>query len=174
MLETARTVKTRPGDNLFVYRALQAIRPGEVLVVDAGGGIDNAIVGEIIELYAASHGCTGFVVDGAIRDAGAFAVADFPCYARGISHRGPYKTGPGVLDIPVSIGGQVVLPGDVVFGDLDGVVSFAFAESDRIIAAADVRQRAEDDIRGKISAGDEGWVSGLLGGPVARPRVTRQ
>jgi regulator of RNase E activity RraA len=87
----ACTVKTRPGDNLYLYRALTALRPGEVLVVDGGGNLDNAIVGELMQLYAQSRHCAGFVIDGAIRDADSFKRADFPCYARGVSHRGPYK-----------------------------------------------------------------------------------
>jgi regulator of RNase E activity RraA len=165
LIGTARTVKTRPGDNLFVYRALHALRPGEVLVVDAGGALDNAIVGELIQLYAASQGCSGFVIDGAIRDWEAFASADFPCYARGTSLRGPYKSGPGQLDVPVSIGGQVVAPGDVVFGDLDGVVSFSEADAPRIVAAAEARARVEDDVRRKIAAGDDSWLQPFLAAP---------
>jgi regulator of RNase E activity RraA len=172
LLGTARTVKTRPGDNLFVYRALHALRPGEVLVVDAGGGLDNAIVGELIQLYAASRGCAGFVIDGAIRDSEAFAAADFPCYARGVSHRGPYKTGPGLLDVPVSVGGNVVSPGDVVFGDRDGVVAFPVADTARIVAAAEARARAEDDVRRQIAAGDERWLAAFLEPPIAAAKTS--
>ncbi len=56
--------------------------------------------------YAVSKGCAGFVIDGAIRDAATFAAGDFPCYARAAVHRGPYKSGPAQLNVPVSIGGQ--------------------------------------------------------------------
>jgi regulator of RNase E activity RraA len=162
LVGTAKTVKTRPGDNLFVYRALHALRPGEVLVVDAGGGLDNAIVGELILLYAASRGCEGFVIEGAIRDSEAFAAADFPCYARGVSLRGPYKTGPGRLDVPVSVGGQVISPGDVVLGDRDGVIAFPAAEAEWIVAAAEECARAEADVRRQIAAGDESWMAAYL------------
>ena len=156
---TACTVKTRPGDNLYLYRALLALRPGEVLVADAGGSLENAIVGELIQLYAQSRGCAGFIIDGAIRDADSFKKNDFPCYARGVSHRGPYKNGPGALNVPVSVGGQVISPGDVVFGDGDGVVAFPLSECDRIIAAARARAVYEDDIRSKIAAGDDSWLA---------------
>lgn len=170
LIGTARTVKTRPGDNLFVYRALHAIRPGEVLVVDAGGVLDNAIVGELIQLYAASRRCAGFVIEGAVRDTDYFAAGDFPCYARGVSHRGPYKSGPGEIDVPVSIGGLVVSCGDIVFGDHDGVVAFPAGDAERIVSAAEARGRAEDDIRRKVAAGDDSWVTGFLPQPATALR----
>jgi regulator of RNase E activity RraA len=120
LLGTAFTVKTRPGDNLIIYKALMMLQRGHVLVVDGGGEQHNALVGELVKLHAEQHGCAGFVIDGAIRDVTAFE--SFPCYARSISHRGPYKDGPGELNVAVSIGGQVVSPGDLVVGDEDGLV----------------------------------------------------
>lgn len=164
LIGTAFTVKTRPGDNLYVYRALQEIAPGDVLVVDAGGGLDNAIVGDLLQFYARSRGCAGFVVDGAIRDVAAFEADDFPCFAQGISHRGPFKSGPGHLGVPVSIGGQVVSPGDVVVGDEDGVVSFALADAERLVQAAQARKRDEEAIRAEIGSGvrEQSWVAAFL------------
>ena len=98
------------------------------VVVDAAGEMTNAIVGELIMQYAQQRGCAGFVIEGAVRDIGAFAREDFPCFARGVSHRGPYKTGPAMINVPVSVGRQVVHPGDLVVGDEDGLVTFALQE----------------------------------------------
>jgi len=92
--------------------------------VDGGGDLIQALVGEIMMSRARAMGVAGFVIDGAIRDVDAFMTADFPCYARGVTHRGPYKTGPGEINVPVSIDGMVVMPGDVIVGDTDGVVAF--------------------------------------------------
>jgi RraA family protein len=164
MVGRAVTVKTRPGDNLMIYKALMDMTPGQVLVVDGGGDLNNALVGELIMLYAIQRGCTGFVIDGAVRDVAAFAAADFPCYARGAIHRGPYKNGPGQLQVPVSIGGQVIHPGDWVVGDEDGVVSFADGDVDRLLKAVEVTVATEDAVKAEIATGlrDQAWLRKVL------------
>lgn len=124
LVGTAITVRVRAGDNLAIHQALNEVRPGDVVVVDGGGDETRALVGDIMKAIAESRGAAGFVIDGAIRDADAFATSDFPCYARSAIHRGPYKTGPGAINVPVCVGGCVVNPGDVVVGDADGVVTF--------------------------------------------------
>src|SRR5690606_25191289 len=108
LVGSALTVKTRPGDNLFIYKAMTLIQPGHVLVVDAGGDLTNACVGEIMRRYLQQRGCVGLIVDGALRDVAALENDTFPCYARGHVHRGPYKDGPGDVNVPVTIGGQVI------------------------------------------------------------------
>lgn len=125
MVGTALTVKTRPGDNLAIHRALELVGPGDVIVVDGGGDETRALVGEIMKNIAETRGAAGYVIDGAIRDVASFQTSDFPCFARGVIHRGPYKNGPGAINVPVSVGGTVVEPGDIVVGDEDGVVSFS-------------------------------------------------
>src|SRR3712207_9151236 len=96
--------------------------PIYVIVVDAGGELTNAIIGEIMTTLAQSRGVAGFVVDGAVRDADAIAASDFPVYARGVTHRGPYKDSPGEINVVVTVGGQTIAPGDIVVGDADGVL----------------------------------------------------
>jgi RraA family protein len=129
LLGIALTVRVRSGDNLLIHKALQLGRPGDVLVVDGGGCTDRASVGEIMKCVAQKRGFAGFVIDGAIRDSAAFRADDFPCFARAVCHRGPYKEGPGEINVPVSIGGLVVHPGDIVIGDADGVVVVTPSES---------------------------------------------
>ena len=104
---------------------LDLVEPGDVVVVAGEGDTSRALVGEIMKAIAEKRGVAGFVIDGSIRDSAAFAASDFPCFARGVNHRGPYKDGPGALDVPVSISGNVVSPGDIVVGDEDGVVTFS-------------------------------------------------
>ncbi len=123
MAGTAVTAKSRGGDNLTYLRALEFCRPGDVLVVDACGDLNNAIIGGILTFYAAHIGLSGVVVDGALRDVAEIRSRDFPVYARGVTHRGPYKDGPGEINVPVSIGGMVVHPGDILVGDQDGLLA---------------------------------------------------
>jgi len=123
MAGTAVTARSRGGDNLTYLRALEFCRPGDVLVIDCGGDLNNAAVGGILSFYAAHIGVVGVVVDGAIRDVAEIREREFPVYARGVTHRGPYKDGPGEINVPISVGGMVVNPGDIVVGDQDGLLA---------------------------------------------------
>lgn len=161
LLGTAVTVKTRPGDNQTLHRAYELLRPGDVLVVDGGADLTQALVGEIMMSRARAMGVAGFVIDGAIRDVDAFLQADFPCYARGVTHRGPYKSGPGELNVPVAIDGMVVMPGDVVVGDGDGVVAFDRADASELLAL--VRQQEEREANA-LAAIAEGRVDNFYMG----------
>lgn len=166
LLGTAFTVKARRGDNLAIYHALPLLQAGHVLVIDGGGDLDNALVGDLILAYALQRGCAGFVVDGAVRDSAAFIEADFPCYARGVSHRGPYKHGPGGLNVPVAIAGQVVNPGDILVGDEDGIVNFPVADAQRLLEAAHRSAAKEAAIRAEIANGQvqQSWLAPFLSG----------
>jgi RraA family protein len=141
----AFTVRTRSGDNLAIHQALEQISPGDVLVIDGGGDESRALIGEIMMHIAISKGAAGYVIDGAIRDVGAFAAEDFPCYARSAIHRGPYKFGPGESQVPVTVGGMPVNPGDIVLGDEDGVIAMTPATAERILpnVRAQVAREAE-------------------------------
>ena len=145
LVGTAFTVRTRPGDNLAIHRALELVGPGDVIVVDGGGDETRALVGEIMKTIAEYRGAAGYVIDGAIRDVAAFAASDFPCFARTAIHRGPYKSGPGEINVPVSIGGSVISPGDIVVGDEDGVVSFPAATAATLLEAVRAQIAREED-----------------------------
>ena len=82
LVGVAFTVRTRPGDNLAIHRALELVGPGDVIVVDGGGDETRALVGEIMKNIAEYRGAAGYVIDGAIRDVASFAASDFPCFAR--------------------------------------------------------------------------------------------
>jgi regulator of RNase E activity RraA len=153
MVGVALTVRVPAGDNLMIHKALDLIRSGDVLVVDAEGETSRAVVGGIIALIAKTKGASGIVIDGAIRDLAEIGVDDFPCFARAVCHRGPYKHGPGQINVPVSIGGMVISPGDVVVGDADGVVAFPTAIVSELITQVAQLQRKEEDIVASIRAG---------------------
>lgn len=158
----AFTVKTRPGDNLMVHKALDLARPGDVLVVDGGGDLNNALVGELMGMHARARGLAGFVIDGAIRDVAWFD--DFPCYARGNTHRGPYKEGPGEINGPVAIGGLVIHPGDIVVGDEDGLLAIRPEEAEEVLRLARRKAEEEEETKRQIRAGthDRQWIDKAL------------
>ncbi|MCF1487719.1 RraA family protein [Pseudomonas sp. AA27] len=162
LVGTALTIKTRPGDNLYIYKALTLLEPGHVLVIDAQGDTNNAVIGELIKLYAEQRGCVGFIVDGAIRDVDAFRSS--PCYARGVVHCGPYKTGPGEINVPVSVGGMLVNPGDIIVGDEDGVVAFPQEVAEQLLGHARAHEAHEERVKAEIATGalDQSWLDKVL------------
>jgi regulator of RNase E activity RraA len=141
----AVTVKVRAGDNLLIHKALQILEPGDVLVVDGEGDISRALVGEIMMTVAKTNGAVGFVIDGAVRDVEAFEEHQFPCWARGVNLRGPYKDGPGTINTAITVGGMLVNSGDIILGDSDGVVAItpSLAQEIAVLAKNKVQQEHE-------------------------------
>jgi len=160
----ALTVRTRPGDNLAVHKALDLARPGEFLVVDAGGSVERAILGGLMGHYATTRGLVGIAVDGAVRDRSDLQRLAPPVFARGLDHRGPYKDGPGELRGPVSIGGLPVANGDLVVADEDGLTIVPRSRAEEITAAAEAKARAEEAEYAAIAAGtwDRSWIDAAL------------
>jgi len=160
----ALTVKTRPGDNLMIHQALEMAEPGDVIVVDGGGDLTNALIGELMTTYAITKKVAGFVINGAIRDVDVIGSGRFPVYAAGVTHRGPYKDGPGEVNVPIAIDGMVVNPGDLILGDADGVLCVPQQEADSILAAARKKVEAEQKAMADIAAGrlDQSWIAATL------------
>ena len=160
----AFTVRTRPGDNLFVHKAIAMASPGDVIVVDAGGDLTNALIGEIMSHMATVKGLGGFVINGSIRDAKALKEKSFPVFAAGVTHRGPYKDGPGEINTTVAIGGMVIEPGDLIIGDDDGVLCVPYEQVESIYKATIAKSEAEAKMMADITAGtyDGAWVHAAL------------
>ena len=160
----ALTVRTRPGDNLLIHKALDMAEPGDVIVVDAGGDLTNALIGELMVAYAKKKGVAGFVLNGAIRDYYSISQDDFPIFAAGVTHRGPYKDGPGEVNVPIAMGSLVIEPGDLILGDEDGVVGVPIDAVDVVYQAAHAKHLAEAAQLEAISAGknDRRWVDETL------------
>jgi RraA family protein len=139
----AYTVWTRPGDNLYIHKALDEAQPGDVIVVNGGGDQSRALIGDMIGIKAKNMGIAGFVIDGAVRDADALADCGLPVFARSVTPAGPYKFGPGRLQVPVAIDGVVVSPGDIVVADADGVVVIRRDEAEQVLAEAETIEARE-------------------------------
>lgn len=160
----AFTVKTAPGDNLLVHKALDMAQAGDVIVVDAGGFCEQAVIGEIMAGWAARRGIAGLVIWGAIRDSAEIRAGSFPVFACGVTHRGPYKDGPGEINVPIALAGMPVHPGDIVVGDADGVVAVPLASAEAILASARRIREKEARVLQDIERGalDRAWVDEAL------------
>ena len=157
-------MKTTPGDNLLVHKALDTAQKGDVIVVDAGGVLENAIIGELMMSRARQRGVAGIVIWGAIRDSAEIAAGTYPVYAAGVTHRGPYKNGPGEINVPINMGGMAVNPGDIVVGDADGLVAIPQDQAERVLKSAQGILAKETAAMKEIEAGtvDRSWVDKAL------------
>jgi regulator of RNase E activity RraA len=117
----AITVNARPGDNLMVHKALEVAQPGDVVVVSTTGNTTSAVFGELMGHTAKGAKLGGIVVDGAIRDVDGLKALEFPAFSRTVSPGASDKDGPGEINVPISCGNTVVMPGDIVVGDDDGL-----------------------------------------------------
>ena len=160
----ALTVKTRPGDNLMLHKAIVLAAPGDIIVCDAGGDLTNALVGEMMLAQMLKRGVAGLVINGAVRDVTAIRAQTMPVFAAGITHRGPYKNGPGEINVPIAIDGMVIEPGDLMLGDDDGLLCVPFDQVDGVHARASAKFEAEQRQMADIAAGthDASWVDAEL------------
>lgn len=164
MCGMAITVRVRPGDNLMIHKALLMASPGDVVVVDGAGDLTQAVVGGLMRTTALTRRLGGLVINGAVRDIAEWGEGTMPIYALGHTHRGPSKTGPGEINVPIVCAGMVVAPGDLVIGDADGVVAIPRGQLESLLFA--VRQHAANEscIR-EVNAtlgGDEERIDTLL------------
>ncbi|MGV6874767.1 4-carboxy-4-hydroxy-2-oxoadipate aldolase/oxaloacetate decarboxylase [Pseudochelatococcus sp. B33] len=144
MVGSAFTVLCFPGDNIMVHKAVHMMRPGDVLVVDAGDP-DSGCFGHRSAMQVRARGGVGVVASGTIRDVALLRRDRFPVFARGISPRAPQKNTPGSINVPVHVGGLVVSPGDIVVGDDDGVAVVPRLLAERVLATAMERDRVETE-----------------------------
>ncbi|NTF08915.1 RraA family protein [Agrobacterium rubi] len=153
MIGRALTVRVAAGDNKHIHLALDMVKPGDVIVVDGDGETTRALIGGIMVAIAKSRGAAGFVLHGAVRDTDEIGSDTFPVFAHAAIHRGPYKNGPGYINVSVALNGMVVSPGDIVVGDRDGVVAFTQEEAPALLEATLAQARKEEEIMAQIAAG---------------------
>jgi regulator of RNase E activity RraA len=149
----AFTVQVPPTDNLMIHKALAMIKPGDVLVIDAGGDHSWGLLGFLMISTAIKLGVAGIVIDGCVRDAEETRKSGFPVFCAGLSPNGPFKEGPGEVNFPISCGGQVVRPGDLIIADDDGVVVLKQEFAGTIITDVYKVIEREDNRLKEIAAG---------------------
>ncbi|GEL78563.1 RraA family protein [Tenuibacillus multivorans] len=157
---TAVTVNMRPTDNLFLHKAIYSGRPGYVLVADGKGDTSHAYMGELMARAAKAVGLEGVVIDGTIRDQQGLTELNYPIFSKGFVPNGPYKNGPGNLNTPITCGGVNVNPGDLIFGDSDGVVVVPRDKIESVIEKAEKKLSYEDERIQVISEYEEKRIKG--------------
>lgn len=165
MCGPALTVNVRPGDNLMIHAALDMADPGDIIVVSNKGDRSQALMGQIMMEYA-SHfkKLGGIVLDAPVRDIDSLRIMDFPIYAAGTTPGGPFKKGPGEVNVPISCGGVSIQPGDIILGDEDGVIVIPRKDAESICEKSEVLSASDS---AKVKASREGknnrqWVKEAL------------
>ncbi|NOU92588.1 RraA family protein [Paenibacillus sp. LMG 31456] len=151
---TAMTVDLRPGDNLFLHKAINIGQKGYVLVADGKGHTANAYLGELMAEAAQTLGLEGIVVDGAARDKETLCELNLPIFCKGFNPNGPHKDGPGRLNTSIACGGVSVQPGDLVVGDDDGVVIVPRNIVEEVLALAEKKGEEEEKRKQAIRRGE--------------------
>ena len=160
----ALTVRTRPGDNLMVWKAIDVARPGDVLVIATYGFATTSTFGENVVKAAKAKDLAGIACDGLCRDASGIRATGLPVFVLGSAPSAPSKDGPGEIGGVVSCGGVPVHPGDLVVGDEDGVVVVSLADlagvGERLAAVAAKEARMQVDLEAGVLV--PRWVDPLL------------
>ena len=165
MVGPAFTVKCRAGDNLALHAALNLCNEGDVLVVSNEEDNTRALMGEVMMAYLyLQKKVAGIVLDGPIRDIDEIGKWDFPVYATGTTPGGPYKEGPGEVNVPIACGGISVEPGDIILADPDGVIVIPRNDAATILEDAKKFQAADEGKLEKTRQGtiNRGWVDKAL------------
>lgn len=147
----AFTVKTAVGDNLAVLKAIKEGKPGDIIVVDAKGDTYRAIAGDFVVGMMQTMGFGGLVVDGVIRDIVDIKALNFPVFSKGTTVSSGGKNGPGETNTPISCGGAQVNPGDIIVGDIDGVVVVPQERAEEVLEKAKEKLASDDQREAKIS-----------------------
>ena len=163
---SAITVSCQAGDNLMIHAALEWCRTGDVLVVTTTAESTDGMFGELLAVSARARGVSGLVIDAGVRDVSDISAMNFPVWAKAISAQGTVKATAGSVNIPVVCAGALVMPGDVIVGDADGVVVVPRATAAEVGKAGAERVVKEQKSRERLRGGElgldmYGWRSRL-------------
>lgn len=165
MVGPAFTVKCRAGDNLTLHAALNFCNEGDVLVVSNEEDDTRALMGEVMMAYLRhTKKIAGIILDGPIRDIDEIGKWDFPVYCTGTTPGGPYKEGPGEINVPISCGGISVNPGDIILADPDGIIVIPRLDAAVILEDAKKFQAADEKklVAAKDGTANRAWVEKSL------------
>jgi 4-hydroxy-4-methyl-2-oxoglutarate aldolase len=153
---TAVTALCWPGDNLMIHAAVEQCQVGDLLVVTAASPCTDGMFGELLATSLAARGVRGLVIEAGVRDVADLRAMGFPVWSAAVSAQGTVKETPGSVNLPISIGGQIVRPGDAIIADDDGVVCVPRADAGQALAAAQARVAKEEQNRKALADGQLG------------------
>ena len=149
----ARIARCGQGDNLTVHAVMRSLRAGEVLVLCMPEPAPVALLGDLLATQAIARGAAAVLVDAAVRDVEELEEMGLPIWTRFVRSRGATKDIRGELDVPVTIGGCEIRPGDLLVLDADGVTCVAAERAEEVLRASLAREAKEADKRVKLQAG---------------------
>lgn len=153
---SAVTVACGAGDNLMIHAAVEVLEPGDILVVTTSAPSVHGMFGELLATSVAAHGCRGLIIDAGVRDTADLRSMGFPVWARAVNVAGTTKEAAGTVNLPVSLAGVLVGPGDVVVADDDGVAIVERLQAEAVLEAARRRLAKEEATRARLAAGELG------------------
>jgi 4-hydroxy-4-methyl-2-oxoglutarate aldolase len=152
----AVTVLCQAGDNLMIHAAVELCQAGDVLVVTCTAESTDGMFGELLATSLRSRGVAGLVINAGVRDVADLTTMDFQMWAKAISAQGTVKATLGSVNVPITCAGQLVRPGDVIIGDIDGVVVVPREDVADVVIAGQQRLAKEEKNRERLRAGEAG------------------
>lgn len=149
----AMTVECQPGDNLTIHKAIHIAEPGTVLVISCKGYTDRGVFGEMFATSCVARGIAGVVIDGACRDKEDLIDMNFPVFVRGVNPNGTRKEVCGEINLPISCGGIIVNPGDIIIGDADGIVCIRKEDAEAVLEKSQAKKEKEIVMKPQLAAG---------------------
>jgi 4-hydroxy-4-methyl-2-oxoglutarate aldolase len=159
----ARIARCGQDDNLTVHAVMRSVQAGDVLVLCMPEPTPVALLGDLLATQAIARGAAAVLVDGAVRDVEELEEMGLPIWTRFVRSRGARKDVQGELDVPVTIGGCEIRPGDLLVLDADGVTCVAAERAEEVLEASLAREAKEADKRTKLQAGALSWDLDGLG-----------
>ena len=152
----AVTVLSHPGDNIMIHAAVEVCQEGDILVVATTAPSTHGMFGDLLASSLQARGVRGLVIDAGVRDTSDLREMGFPVWTRHVSCQGTVKATPGSVNVPVSIDGVTIAPGDVICADDDGVVLVERSEADWALEQSLARLSKEEGTRARLVAGELG------------------
>ena len=141
---------------MMLHAAVEVCQPGDVLVVATTAPSTHGMFGDLLATSLMVRGVRGLVTDAAVRDTADLRAMGFPVWTRHVSCQGTVKATPGSVNVPITLGGEIITPGDVICADDDGVVVVKRAEADWALERSQARLAKEDQTRAMLEAGELG------------------